>query len=326
MDKLISSVFSIRSESDFEHLALQVFAFQYQNNNLYRQFCEGLRRNPSNVSSHWQIPFLPIQFFKTHDIVCAQPPFDLQFLSSGTTELSMRSKHWVKNRMVYETSFLKTFELFFGSPQQYTLLALLPNYMEQGSSSLVYMINRLIELSNKEHSGFLLNDFEDVNRRLLLPGKKILVGVSYALLDFLEFTKGNIVYQDLMLMETGGMKGRRKEMVKEELHEVLKNGFGLSQIYSEYGMTELLSQAYSVGKGIYECPPWMKTLMRDVYNPLEMVPENKTGAINVIDLANIYSCSFIATDDLGRKKANDSFEVLGRINQAEVRGCNLMIE
>ena len=271
------------------------------------------------------IPFLPIQFFKSERVLVSERTSQKVFTSSGTTG-NRTSKHFVADIALYEQSFYKAFQHFYGSVSDYTILALLPSYLERGGSSLVYMVDALIKASGNSDSGFFLNDLDALIATLkALEAKKqntLLLGVSYALLDVLE--KESFQLKHTTVMETGGMKGRRKEMVKPELHQKLSHGFGVSKIHSEYGMTELLSQAYSKGGGRFHCPPWMKILTRDTEDAFGYVRE-KTGGINVIDLANINSCSFIATQDLGRVYADSTFEVIGRFDNSDIRGCNLMV-
>ena len=281
---------------------------------------------PHSVNKIEDIPFLPIQFFKSHRVISKSVSEVITFTSSGTTG-SITSKHRVSDLNLYEKSFLTAFELFYGHPSEFAILALLPSYIERGGSSLVYMADRLINDSHNEHSGFYLKDIDALIEKLTFlektNQKTILLGVSYALLDLIE--KQQFKLKNTIVMETGGMKGKRKEMIKDELHSILKNGFGVDQIHSEYGMTELLSQAYSIGEGVFHTPPWMKIRTRDTEDALSFV-EGKTGGINVIDLANLYSCSFIATQDLGRIREDGSFEVLGRFDASDIRGCNLMVQ
>ncbi len=293
---------------------------------VYRSFCEYLRVEKQAVKSLKQIPFLPIQFFKSHSVVSNQEAVQATFSSSGTTGM-ITSQHLVTDVSLYEQSYRLAFSEFYGNIEDYAVLALLPSYLERSGSSLIYMVNDLIELSQNEHSGFYLNNYEDLIAKLLEldnSGQNVLlIGVTYALLDVLE--QHQFQLKNTIIMETGGMKGKRKEIIREELHAVLCQGFGVSSIHSEYGMTELLSQAYSLGNGIFECPAWMQVLIRDPEDALTYIDYGKTGGINVIDLANINSCSFIATQDLGKKQPNNSFEVLGRFDNSDIRGCNLMV-
>jgi hypothetical protein len=273
------------------------------------------------------IPFLPVEFFKNKDIISGPMAPEIVFTSSGTTGMA-QSRHPVSDISIYEKSFRRTFELFYGDIEKNTILALLPSYSEREGSSLIYMVDDLIERSRNPSSGYFLYNHNDLYKTLSdLNEKKaptILIGVTYALLDFAE--KYKLDFPELIVMETGGMKGRRGELIREELHEILRKGFGVSAIHSEYGMTELLSQAYSFGNGIFSCPPWMRVLIRDTNDPLTILEDNKTGGINIIDLANINSCSFIATQDLGKRFSDGSFEVLGRFDNSDIRGCNLLVQ
>lgn len=307
-------------------MALKVFRFQYENNLVYREFCDFLNTEVQKVKSLQQIPFLPIQFFKSHNVVSNTDAIQETFTSSGTTGM-ITSKHLVTDVSLYEQSYRLAFSEFYGNIENYAVLALLPSYLERSGSSLIYMAKDLIELSNNEHSGFYLHNYDELISKLIELDNSgqnvILIGVTYALLDLIE--KQNFQLKNTIIMETGGMKGKRKEIIREELHEILCRGFGVSSIHSEYGMTELLSQAYSLGNGIFECPSWMQILIRDTEDALTYVDYGKTGGVNVIDLANINSCAFIATQDLGKKYPNNSFEVLGRFDNSDIRGCNLMV-
>lgn len=320
------AIFNINSEQRFNELALEIFNYQFKNNKVYRSFCDLLYIHPSDVKSIQDIPFLPIQFFKTHQVLSSQNSVKTTFTSSGTTGVET-SKHLVTDLEVYKTSFTKGFEAFYGSVEDYVVLALLPSYLEREGSSLIYMVDAMIKQSKHPESGFYLNNISELKEALILldsKGKKvILIGVSFALLDLIETYQFKLKHT--IIMETGGMKGRRKELIREELHYQLKQGFGVKTIHSEYGMTELLSQAYSKGYGIFNCPNWMSILTRDTEDALTIQPLGKTGGINVIDLANINSCSFIATQDLGRVHDNGSFEVIGRFDHSDIRGCNLMV-
>jgi Acyl-protein synthetase, LuxE len=325
---LISSqdIFTISNQKQFEKIALKVFRFQHENNDVYRSFCEFLKVEKGSVKALQQIPFLPIQFFKSHEVVSSSNTIQETFTSSGTTGM-ITSKHLITDVSLYEESYRNAFSEFYGNIEDYAVLALLPSYLERSGSSLIYMVKDLIESSNNEHSGFYLNNYEELISNLIeldSSGQNVLlIGVTYALLDLIEQQKFQL--KNTIIMETGGMKGKRKEIIREELHEILCEGFGVSSIHSEYGMTELLSQAYSLGNGIFECPNWMNILIRDTEDALTYVQTGKTGGINVIDLANINSCSFIATQDLGKKYPNNSFEVLGRFDNSDIRGCNLMV-
>jgi hypothetical protein len=332
---MISSqdIFTISSQKQFEKIALKVFRFQYENNMVYQEFCDFLKIDKQSVKTLQQIPFLPIQFFKNHNVVSNTNGIQEIFTSSGTTGM-ITSKHLVTEVSLYEQSYRNAFSEFYGNIEDYAILALLPSYLERSGSSLIYMVKDLIELSNNEHSGFYLHNYDELIAKLIEldnAGQNILlIGVTYALLDLVEKQKFQL--KNTIIMETGGMKGKRKELIREELHEILCDGFGVSSIHSEYGMTELLSQAYSLGNGIFECPAWMQILIRDTEDAMTYVSNGKTGGINVIDLANINSCSFIATQDLGKKYPNQpagrqagSFEVLGRFDNSDIRGCNLMV-
>lgn len=319
-------IFTISSQKQFEKIALKVFRFQYENNLVYQEFCDFLKIDKQSVKTLQQIPFLPIQFFKNHKVVSNTNEIQEIFTSSGTTGM-ITSKHLVTDVSLYEQSYRNAFSEFYGNIEGYAILALLPSYLERSGSSLIYMVKDLIELSNNEHSGFYLHNYDELIAKLVdldNSGQNvILIGVTYALLDIVEKQKFQL--KNTIIMETGGMKGKRKELIREELHEILCDGFGVSSIHSEYGMTELLSQAYSLGNGIFECPAWMQILIRDTEDAMTYVSNGKTGGINVIDLANINSCSFIATQDLGKKYPNNSFEVLGRFDNSDIRGCNLMV-
>lgn len=322
----IPDLFTISSQKQFEKVALKVFRFQYENNLVYREFCDLLKTDVQKVKSLEQIPFLPIQFFKSHKVVSNENTIQKTFTSSGTTGMTT-SKHFVTDVSIYEESYRKGFSQFYGNIEDYVVLALLPSYLEREGSSLIYMVEDLIQMTNNPESGFFLHNHEDLIEkmtRLDNSGQNlILIGVTFALLDLIE--KHPFQLQNTIIMETGGMKGQRKEMIREELHEQLCQGFGVTSIHSEYGMTELLSQAYSLGNGVFECPSWMQILIRDTEDALTYIADSKTGGINVIDLANINSCSFIATQDLGKKNPNNSFEVLGRFDNSDIRGCNLMV-
>ncbi|MFK7049913.1 acyl transferase [Flavobacterium columnare] len=321
-----SDIFEISSKKEFEKLTLKIFRFQYNNNLVYQRFCSLLKKNETNVKRIQDIPFLPVQFFKSHTILSSTEKIQMTFTSSGTTGM-MTSKHSVTDLAFYEESYKQAFKQFYGNVENYIVLALLPSYLEREGSSLIYMVNDLIQLSNNSESGFYLNNYDELIEKLIrldAEGHNILlIGVTYALLDLVERQQFNL--KNTIIMETGGMKGRRKEIIREELHEILSGGFGVSEIHSEYGMTELLSQAYSLGNGIFECPAWMKIIIRDSEDALTLLPEGKVGGVNIIDLANVNSCSFIATQDLGKIIDNNSFEILGRFDNSDIRGCNLMV-
>lgn len=320
------SIFDIKSEISFKKKTLEIFKFQFDNNNVYRSFCELLCKHPSEINDINDIPFLPIDFFKTKAVITSNSNIQQTFTSSGTTG-SKTSKHHVKDLKLYENSFIKGFEQFYGSINNYTILGLLPSYLERDGSSLVYMVNTMIEKSNSPKSGFYLKDLEKLRDTIFeLESKKektLLIGVSYALLDLIESYEFKL--EHTIIMETGGMKGNRKEMVKSELHSILKKGFGVEHIHGEYGMTEMLSQAYSKRDGFFSTANWMKVLIRDPEDNMTILTNGKCGGINIIDLANIHSCSFIATQDLGKVHSNGLFELLGRFDQSDIRGCNLMV-
>ncbi len=319
-------IFNIQTEQDFKKVTLEVFKHQFNNNKVYRSFCDLLYVHPSDVNSIEKIPFLPIQFFKNRKVLSTTNKVEEIFTSSGTTG-SLTSKHFVTDASLYKESYLKGFSHFYGNIQDYVVLALLPNYLERKGSSLVYMVDDLIAKSQNSKSGFYLNNIKELTKNLIeldKSGQKVLlIGVSFALLDLIE--QHQFCLKNTIVMETGGMKGRRKELVRDELHKLLAEGFGIEKINSEYGMTELLSQAYSKEKGIFNTPPWMKILIRDTEDALTILPKGKSGGINIIDLANYNSCSFIATQDLGKLINNESFEVIGRFDNSDIRGCNLMV-
>jgi len=317
-------VFGVK-EVGFEALALEVFDFQSKNSPVYREYLQALKINPAAVTSLEQIPFLPVRFFKSHTVQTTLFEPATVFESSGTSG-SIKSRHFVKDLSLYEESFTNGFELFYGPVNDWCIIGLLPSYLERNNSSLVFMVNKLIQLSNHPQSGFYLTEFDKLFTVLTelekAEQKTLLIGVTFALLDFGE--KFPLPLQQTIIMETGGMKGRREELIREEVHERLCKNFGVTHIHSEYGMTELLSQAYSKRDGIFHCPAWMKLLVRDEEDPF-IVKKAGAGTINIIDLANIYSCSFIATDDIGKIHSNGSFEVLGRIDGSDLRGCSLMV-
>ena len=319
-------IFNIQNAHQFSEVALAVFQHQFKHNKVYRSFCDLLFIHPSEVSKVEEIPFLPIQFFKSRKVLSSLDEIQETFTSSGTTGSSV-SKHLVTDISLYKQSYLRGFAHFYGDITEYTVLALLPNYLERNGSSLVFMVADLIEKSKNTESGFYLDNIQELARKLVALDKRgqktLLIGVSFALLDLIALQKFNL--KNTTVMETGGMKGRRKEMIREELHTLLQSGFGVTEIHSEYGMTELLSQGYSKGKGIFETPPWMKILTRDTEDALTINSLEKNGGINIIDLANYNSCSFIASQDLGKVHENETFEVLGRFDNSDIRGCNLMV-
>ena len=319
-------IFDIQNHSDFKSQCLDIYHFQYQNNKVYQNYCNMICENPINVNEINKIPFLPISFFKTKKILSVNK-FEKVFYSSGTTTKS-RSKHFISDLKLYQQSFINNFRLNYGNINQYTIIALLPNYYENKHSSLIYMVEKLIKLTNSNESGFYLNDYSKLSKKLIeldlkSERKTILIGVPYALLDLINFNEFQL--NNTIIMETGGMKGKRKEMVRKELHEKLKSGFGVNKIHSEYGMTELLSQAYSKGDGIFKTPLWMRVFIRDINDAQNLDFNKKSGAINIIDLANYNSCSFVATDDMGKLINENEFEVIGRIDNSDMRGCNLLI-
>ena len=324
---LKEKIFNINTDDKFNELALEIFRYQYKNNNIYRAFINRLNINPAGIVHFSEIPFLPVEFFKNYKVSSIHPAPVNYFSSSGTSG-SIPGKHYYSDLKIYERSFTECFRFFFGKPSDYCILALLPSYLERTGSSLVYMIKVLIEKSNNPDSGFYLYDQKKLAEKLTYlennSQKTILIGVSFALLDLVENHRFDL--KNTLIMETGGMKGKRKEIIREELHKKLCEGFGIKNIYSEYGMTELFSQAYSKGSGIFYTPPWMKILIRDINDPLALTGNKTTGGINIIDLANIDSCSFIATQDLGKTNNDGSFEVLGRFDNSDIRGCNLMID
>lgn len=326
MTNLEKSIFQVQ-QHNFEATALEVFRYQYEQLTVYRDYVDSLGRQVNAIRKLSQIPFLPISFFKTHEILATAKQAQLIFESSGTTG-AINSKHYVANAEIYEESLLEGFKQAFGHPSEYCFLALLPNYLERKNSSLVYMVNRLMKESQHHHNGFYLYDNEALYNKLQELERQgqptLLFGVSFALLDFAE--KYNIALKHTQIIETGGMKGRRKEITREELHQTLCRAFGTSQIYSEYGMTELLSQAYSKAAGTYHCPAWMRICIREINDPFTYTDFGVTGGINVIDLANLHSCAFIETQDLGRINSDGSFTVLGRFDTSDIRGCNLMVE
>jgi phenylacetate-coenzyme A ligase PaaK-like adenylate-forming protein len=319
-------IFSLDNQEDFKNRALEIFKFQAEENQIYSNFLMHLNVDFAKIKELEEIPFLPIEFFKTHRVVSSQNKIEKIFLSSGTSGKN-QSRHYISDLSIYEESYIQGFKHFYGDVENYTILALLPSYLEREGSSLIYMFEDLILRSKKAESNFYLNDIEALQKALLKLSKKgekaILIGVSFALLEFIE--KFSFDLNNIIIMETGGMKGRRKEIIREELHDHLSKGFGVDKIHSEYGMTELLSQAYSKGDGVFECPPWMKVTIRDTRDALTPLSEGRAGGINVIDLANINSCSFLATQDLGKLNSDGTFQVTGRFDNSDIRGCNLMI-
>lgn len=320
-------VFGIQTAQAFDAACMSLFRHQAHHSAIYAQYLSLLGIQPEAITHIDDIPFLPIEFFKSHRIISSDQQAQIVFSSSGTTG-SVQSKHYVADVTVYEHSFRKGFEQFYGAPKDIAILALLPSYSEREGSSLIYMVDDLIHQSEHPSSGYFLynhDELRDTLRKLKSDGiKTMLIGVTYALLDFVE--KHQVDFPELIVMETGGMKGRRSELIREEVHDQLCKGFHVPHIHSEYGMTELLSQAYSTADGLFHCPPWMKISIRDTNDPFTILPQGRTGAVNIIDLANIYSCAFIATQDLGKIHPNGSFEVLGRFDQSDIRGCNLLLQ
>jgi len=316
-------LFGIQSAGEFEVLALETFRHQYHNVPIYQEFCDHLGRRPARVRSLREIPFLPIEFFKSHKVISSKLQPEIVFRSSGTTG-SIRSQHLVADTDLYRESFTRGFEHFYGKPSEYCIAALLPSYQERSDASLSYMVGELIAQSTHPKSGFYnIHEIEQVLDVMAESQTRVLlIGVTFALLDLVE--KNIKITPNTIVMETGGMKGRRKEMVRAELHKILSQGFKLESIHSEYGMTELLSQAYSPGQGLFQCPPWMQVHIRDTEDPLSMLESGRTGGVDIIDLVNQNSCAFIATQDLGKTHDNGTFEILGRFDHSDIRGCNLM--
>lgn len=325
----MENIFDILTEQDFLNASLKTFYYQYENVEIYRKFVDYLKINPKEVDSLTKIPFLPIEMFKNHQILDKNVTTDLFFQSSGTTQMNL-SKHFIADEKIYQESIYKSFKQFIGTPEDFIFLGLLPSYLEKQNSSLIYMVDYLMKKSGKPENGYFLYNHADLFELLntLQDKKVILFGVSFALLDFLDFCSSNtqtlLSSNTLTVIETGGMKGRKEEMTKDELLKILQEGFKTEKIYSEYSMTELLSQAYSLGNNEYQCPNWMRIMVRNAEDPFNYEKEGRTGAINIIDLANIHSCSFIATQDLG-KITGDKFQVLGRIDHSDIRGCSLLV-
>jgi len=318
-------IFNIKSEQDFNSIAIELFHFQFEKNPVYRDFVINLAIRPSAIKHFENIPFLPVSFFKTQRILTGSWAPEKVFRSSGTSGME-RSSHLVADVSVYKQSLLTGFKFFYGNPAGYKILALVPDPARSPESSLAFMVNLLMETAHPGEKYFLMDDFSSLDEKIRFFGKGqkkiILIGLTSALLDFSEqFPPGN---PDLIVMETGGMKGKRKEVIREELHALLCRQFGVAVIHSEYGMTELLSQAYSKGDGLFSSPPWMKVLIRDTNDPLSLLKPGQTGGINIIDLANFNSCPFIATNDLCKVHKDQQFEVLGRFDHSDIRGCNLM--
>ena len=326
-EEIRQAIFTVSGEDDFNQLAMKIFRYQFEFNPVYREMSQYLGADPGEAGYYTGIPFLPVSLFRDHRVITGDHHrIRKVFTSSGTTG-SVPSKHYVRDLSLYEESFLRSFRKFYGEPEEYCFLALLPGYLERQDSSLVYMMDYLIRLTRHLGSGFYLHDHTALQRKLAesqsLIEKTVLFGASYALLDFAEQFPMDL--SAFIVMETGGMKGRRNEMIREELHELLCSRLNVKMIHSEYGMTELLSQAYSAGNGIFRTPPWMKILIRDTNDPMHFLSPGETGGINIIDLANLHSCSFIATQDLGKLREDGSFEVLGRFDDSDIRGCNLLV-
>lgn len=322
----MGNIFSISTEKEFEQVCLETFQKQAKECEPYKRYINYLDIDVDNVTDFREIPFLPIEFFKSERVICGNKEPQVVFTSSGTTGVET-SRHYVIDISLYEESFIRGFEYFYGAPKDYCILALLPSYLEREGSSLIYMVKKLVEDSRHPQSGFFLHNIEELIKTLQDMQSKnqptILIGVTFALLDLAE--NFHLNFPELIVMETGGMKGRRKEISRQELHWILSKKFGVEHIHSEYGMTELLSQAYSKGEGIFHTPPWMRVLVRDINNPFSYLSEGVQGGVNVIDLANQNSCSFVETQDLGKLFSDGSFEILGRIDKSQLRGCNMLI-
>jgi len=326
----MENIFNIKTEQEFLTAALEIFRYQYENVGIYRRFVDYLNLDPAKVDRLENIPFLPIEMFKNHQILDRHAEAGLFFQSSGTTQMNL-SKHFIADENKYKESIYKSFTRFIGKPEDFIFLGLLPSYLEKQNSSLIYMVDFLIKKSGQPENGYFLYNHEDLFNLLNTLGdrKVILFGVSFALLDFIDYCGSRQngflnVSENLIVIETGGMKGRKEEMTKDELLKIMQEGFKTERIYSEYSMTELLSQAYSLGKNEYECPGWMKIMIRNAEDPFNYEKEGRTGAINIIDLANLHSCAFIATQDLGKITGN-KFQVLGRIDHSDIRGCSLLV-
>jgi phenylacetate-coenzyme A ligase PaaK-like adenylate-forming protein len=325
---LRDKIFTIRDQIDFGNTAMRIFNYQYSENPVYHDFANHLKKNPATVTTVTEIPFLPVEFFRKHKIISGDRPVEKVFESSGTTG-DLTGRHYVCDTGLYTKSFVSSFRLFYGDPEEYMIAALLPSYTERDNSSLVYMADTLVKMSRNSLSGFYREQGDELIQNITYAREKgnkvLLLGVSFALLDLAEKKAPDL--SGVTVMETGGMKGRRKELTRNELHQSLKKGFNVPAIHSEYGMTELMSQSWSKGDGIFYSPPWMRIVLRDTHDPLSILTEpGRTGGISIIDLANIHSCSFIATSDLGRLHEDGGFEVLGRFDNSDIRGCNLLVE
>ena len=327
----MQQIFNIQTEEQFRQCCLETFRYQYENVDVYRKFTDYLNISPSEITDIDQIPFLPVEMFKNHRILDKTLGVSDYFQSSGTTQMTVRSRHYIADFSLYEESIYRSFSEFIGRPEDYIFLGLLPNYSENPHSSLIYMVDFLMKKSGKPENGYFLYNHAELFGLLktLKDRKVVLFGVSFALLDFLDYCKtqplNHSTTQPLTIIETGGMKGRKAEMTKDELLDIFRKGFGTDKIYTEYSMTELLSQAYSLGQNIYSCPPWMRVLIRNTEDPFSYMPAGRTGAVNIIDLANRHSCSFIATQDLGKIVSAHRFQVLGRIDHSDIRGCSLLV-
>ena len=315
-------IFSITDSEQFSRVAMDIFRFQAENCPPYREYLRLIGADVDSISSIEQIPMLPIELFKSHNVYSAQSEPQIVFTSSATTGM-VPSRHPVADLSIYERDFVESFRLFYGQVEQWSIYGLLPSYLQRSGSSLIYMVDHLIKLSGR--GGFYLDNYQQLLDDMAADSRpKILIGVTYALLDLAEQYAPKL--ENTIVMETGGMKGHRAEMSKAELHSVLCNAFGVDKIHSEYGMAELMTQGYSVGEGIFAAPPWMRVMVRDVNNPFKVLDKGRRGAINIIDLANLYSCSFIATQDMGIVYDNDTFRIEGRVTDADIRGCNLLVQ
>lgn len=320
----IDKIFTLQP-AGIEQVAMELYRYQYRHNPIYGQYADAVGRSPEMVRQAADIPFLPVSFFKSHAVATGPFTAGAVFESSGTTQ-TVNSRHYVKDPSIYTRSFLQAFERFYGPPEGWCILGLLPSYLERQGSSLVVMVDELVRRSGHPRSGFYLYEHEKLAETLQQleqqQQKTLLIGVSFALLDFAE--QYRLQLRHTTVMETGGMKGRREEWTRPQVHAFLNERLGTATIHSEYGMTELLSQAYSYGEGIFSCPPWMKVVLREEDDPLQPSVSG-SGLINVIDLANIYSCAFIATDDVGKLYPDGRFEVMGRRDNSDLRGCSLMV-
>jgi phenylacetate-coenzyme A ligase PaaK-like adenylate-forming protein len=324
---LIDRIFSIQTKAEFDLVCMEVFQYQVANNPVYSQWLKALTCDSNAILHVEDIPFMPIEFFKTHRVISGNEAIQETFTSSGTTGLST-SSHYICDTEIYKRSYLEGFMLEYGNPRDWVIIGLLPAYLDRPGSSLVYMTQGLIEASGKPESGFYLYNIEELKEKLAQLAdsrqKVWLIGVSFALLDLAEISPS--AWPELVVVETGGMKGRRKELIRKELHLQIKRSWPIENLHSEYGMTELLSQAWMKKDERFVCPPWMKIFIRDASDPFQLLSENKNGGIQIIDLANIDTCSFITTSDLGKKFDDQSFEVIGRFDNSDIRGCNLLVD